>query len=426
MKVLFLQRQPCIRAMKYAIGLRARVPGVRLGFAYQGRTLTSWYGAGDELFERWWRLPAADPREALAAAVAEFRPDLIHSHNLPDVLTVLALDVADGRVPVIHDVHDMQSLRATPYEDGFDDPEDQDVLERDAVEGCAGLIAVSEEMREELAARYTLPARTLLFANYALARDTAHAIAPGRSHDGPLRVVYQGSLSANGSHYDLRDHFRAAGAAGLLLDVYPNRDAPAYRELAETVPGMRLMPSLAPADLMRALPAHDVGWAAFNPLLNAAHMDTALPNKAYEYLCVRAAHRRRPARRAAAPGAGARGGRGDRPRERAGVARGGGGPRAPARAGARPAPPVHRRGAHRIAGRAVRRGGGGGRPGLSDPRAACRGGGALDSVGWTISSISGSFRWTSCCCRASGCRFTCSSRATGSSTPTASSRTAPS
>ena len=50
MRVLFLQRQPCIRAMKYAIGLHAGVPGLRLGFAYQGRTLTSWYGAGDEAF----------------------------------------------------------------------------------------------------------------------------------------------------------------------------------------------------------------------------------------------------------------------------------------------------------------------------------------------------------------------------------------
>ena len=284
MKVLFLQRQPCIRAMKYAIGLRGRVPGIRLGFAYQGRTLTSWYGAGDELFERWWRLPAADPRKALAAAVAEFRPDLIHSHNLPDVLTVLALDVADGRVPVIHDAHDLQSLRATPYEDGFDDPEDADGLEREAVAGCAALIAVSEEMRDEIAARHALPERTLLFANYALARDIAPAIPPGRPHRGPLRVVYQGSLSVNGSHYDLRDHFRAVGEAGLLLDVFPNRDAPAYRELSRAVPGMRLMRSLAPADLLRALPAYDVGWAAFNPVLNSAHLDTALPNKAYEYL----------------------------------------------------------------------------------------------------------------------------------------------
>ena len=260
--------------------------------------------------------PGERPAEALAAALAEFRPDVVHSHNLPDVLTVLALDVADGRVPVIHDVHDMQSLRSTPYEDGFDDPEDQDVLEREAVEGCAGLIAVSEEMREELAARYTLPPHTLLFANYALSRDIAQSAAPRPGRGGPLRVVYQGSLSANGSHYDLRDHFRAIGDAGLRLDVYPNRDAPAYRELARTVPGMRLMRSLAPADLMRALPAHDVGWAAFNPLRTRRTWTRRCPTRPTS-TWRRAADRRRPPRRAAAPGARARGGRGDRPRRRA-------------------------------------------------------------------------------------------------------------
>ncbi len=94
MRVLFLQRQPCIRALKYAVGLRARHPDVALGFAFQGRTLTGWYGVGDELFERWWELPADDAPEALARAVAQFAPDLIHSHNLPDALTVLALEVA--------------------------------------------------------------------------------------------------------------------------------------------------------------------------------------------------------------------------------------------------------------------------------------------------------------------------------------------
>jgi glycosyltransferase involved in cell wall biosynthesis len=35
---------------------------------------------------------------------------------------------------------------------------------------------------------------------------------------------------------------------------------------------------------MRALPAYDFGWAGFNSALNAAHLDTALPNKAFEYL----------------------------------------------------------------------------------------------------------------------------------------------
>jgi glycosyltransferase involved in cell wall biosynthesis len=283
-RVLFLQRQPCIRALKYAVGLRGLDEDVTLGFAYQGGTLTEWYGSGDELFAAWWRLPHPDPGDAIARAVAEFRPDIVHSHNLPDLLTVLALDAVGGGVPVVHDVHDMQSLRRTPYEDGFDDPDDPLELERAAVEGCDGLIAVSAEMRAELEARHRVGAPVLLFANYALERDLAPDAGARAPAAGPPRAVYQGSLSANGSHYDLRDHFAAIARSGVAIDVYPNRDAPAYRELAARTPGVRLMARLEPSALLRALPAYDVGWAGFNSGLNAAHLDTALPNKAFEYL----------------------------------------------------------------------------------------------------------------------------------------------
>jgi glycosyltransferase involved in cell wall biosynthesis len=283
-RVLFLQRQPCIRALKYAAAIRGAGEDVTLGFAFQGRTLTEWYGAGDELFDGWWRLPARDPAGAIARAVEEFRPDLVHSHNLPDLLTVLALEAVGGDVPVIHDVHDMQSLRRTPYEDGFDDPEDPLALERAAVEGCDGLVAVSFEMLAELEARYDLRVPVLLFANYALERDLSPDAGARGPSAGPPRAVYQGSLSANGSHYDLRDQFAAIAGSGVAIDVFPNRDAPAYRELGARTRGLRVMETLEPSALLRALPAYDLGWAAFNSGLNAAHLDTALPNKAFEYL----------------------------------------------------------------------------------------------------------------------------------------------
>src|SRR3954452_4647949 len=155
LRVLFLQQQPCVRALKYAVGLAGQVT---LGFAYRGRTLSELYGAGDELFEAWY--PLGDfPAATLPEIVEAFEPDVIHSHNLPDELTVLALDSAD--VPVIHDVHDMQSLRRTPYEDGFPEPEDPAELERRAVEEAAALVTISPELVEELAARYTLPRRVV-------------------------------------------------------------------------------------------------------------------------------------------------------------------------------------------------------------------------------------------------------------------------
>ena len=283
-RVLFLQQQPCIRTLKYAVGLRSTARPFVLGFGCQGKTLTEFYGTGDELFDRWWRLPA-DPAGEIEQVVAEFRPELIHCHNLPDRLTTVALDVVAGAVPVVHDVHDLQSLRQTPYEDGFPEPADPLLLEKEAVSGASAVVVVSEEMLEAITSRHGRPARVVGFANYATGRDVpAELPPPERPLGNPPRVVYQGTLSTNGGHYDLRDHFLALVATGVDVHVYPGRPAPEYQELAATTPGLTCHDKLPPDRLLRALPQYDFGWAGFNDSLNAAHLDTALPNKAYEYL----------------------------------------------------------------------------------------------------------------------------------------------
>jgi glycosyltransferase involved in cell wall biosynthesis len=282
MRVLFLEQQPCIRALKIAVGLRSALPGLELGFAYQGKSLTEWYGAGDETFDRLWHL-TGDARPALAAVVEEFQPELVHSHNLPDALTVLATDLVAGRVPVIHDVHDLQSLRQTAYEDGFPEPGDPVELERRAIEGSDALVTVSNELLAEIRSRYKVPGPALVFPNYALQRDLPPAVGGHRISEPP-RLVYQGTLSVNGGHYDLQEIFADLVGAGVSLDVYPNRDVPEYRELASRLPGLSVHEPLSPAALLRELPSYDFGWCGFNETLNKAHLDTALPNKLYEYL----------------------------------------------------------------------------------------------------------------------------------------------
>lgn len=285
MRVLFLEQQPCIRALKYAVGLRATRPDIDLGFAFQGKTLSDWYGTGDELFETWWRLPIEDPERELRRVIADFRPDLIHSHNLPDELTVLALEVADGAVPVIHDTHDLQSLRQTPHETGFPNPRDPLRLEKLAVEGSAGLLSVSAEMVSEIEARHRPPVRSRVFANYALGRHLpAHIPARNGSGDGVPKLVYQGTLSVNGGHYDLRSIFERIVAQGVSLDVYPGRPSPEYQELAERLPLLRVHRTVSPERLLQELPKYDLGWAGFNAELNRPHIDTALPNKVFEYI----------------------------------------------------------------------------------------------------------------------------------------------
>jgi hypothetical protein len=284
MRILFLQQQPCVRALKYAVALRSTFPRMRLGFAYQGKTLSEWYGSGDEFFERWWDL-GSQPTKGLRTAVEEFRPDLVHSHNLPDSLTAIALELLAGRVPVVHDVHDLQSLRQTPYEHGFPEPDEPLALEQLAVEECSGLVAVSDELLEEIRSRYRPVAPMLAFANYALARDLPLALPPAERRNGqPPRLVYQGTVSTNDGHYDLRGIVRALVSEGLSLDVYPSRDVPAYAKLAAELPGLRVHATLSPRRLLAALPQYDFGWAGFNSTLNGAHLDTCLPNKVYEYV----------------------------------------------------------------------------------------------------------------------------------------------
>jgi glycosyltransferase involved in cell wall biosynthesis len=283
-RILFVQQQPCIRSLKYAVGLRSAGADFELGFAYRGGTLSEWYGSGDELFDRWMKLDSR-PTLELRQIVDAFRPDVIHCHNLPDELTVAALGAVEGRVPVVHDVHDLQSLRRTPYEDGFPEPADTIGLEKQAVEGSSGLVAVSDELLNVIGAQHALPPRTLVFPNFALRRDLPERL-PARevSGHGLSRLVYQGTLATNGGHYDLRELFAMIVESRVTLDVHAARDVPEYARRAEGTSGLTYHSPLEPTALLQVLPQYDFGWAGFNGGLNAAHLDTALPNKVFEYL----------------------------------------------------------------------------------------------------------------------------------------------
>src|SRR5439155_18806112 len=68
------------------------------------------------------------------------------------------------------------------------------------------------------------------------------------------------------------------------LHAPPPRPAPDYGALARPWPGLVPHAPLPPAALLATLPRYDLGWAGFNATLNGAHIDTALPNKAFEYL----------------------------------------------------------------------------------------------------------------------------------------------
>ena len=213
----------------------------------------------------------------------ELRPDVIHSHNLPDGLTVAALELAD--VPVIHDSHDMQSLRQTAYEDGFPELDDPIALEQRAVEGSAGLVTVSDEMLEQIRNRYRVPDHNLVFANYAPERDLPTVLPPPLpARTGPAARRLPGHPVDQRRPLRPAPPVHRAGGPGRRARHLPVEAVTEYGELADAAPGMRCHEPLEPSKLLQELAAYDFGWAGFNDALNGPHLDTVLPNKLFEYL----------------------------------------------------------------------------------------------------------------------------------------------
>jgi glycosyltransferase involved in cell wall biosynthesis len=289
MHILFVQPQPCIRALKYAEGLCKNHSDIHLSFAYSGKTLTELYEHGDECFEAWFPL-GDDPATELRKIVDIHDINLIHSHNAPDTLTNLCLDLFSGEIPIVHDIHDLMSARKTAYEDGLSRA--NDVVnwlkeERRAIEHSDAVITVSDEIFN-LAHRqgYRLPEITHVYTNYTLERFVPLTL-PQVEHNTknrPIRIVYEGFISNNNSHYDLRAIFQALAAEGIEVHIYPSRDNADYQTLADTTPNIIYHPSLAPKKLFDKITQYDFGWAGFNDTLNRVHLDTVLPNKLFEYI----------------------------------------------------------------------------------------------------------------------------------------------
>ena len=78
MKILFLQEQPCIRTLKYAVGLKSQSSDVQLFFGYRGSTLSGYYGHGDELFDTWYRIMEDFERD-IDSIVSKIQPVTINA-----------------------------------------------------------------------------------------------------------------------------------------------------------------------------------------------------------------------------------------------------------------------------------------------------------------------------------------------------------
>lgn len=173
MRVLILRGQPSARARVQATALSAERPEIEVALARRG-------SRGGEGLAREWEL-AERPARGLREAIADFSPDVIHSHGPSPLLTVCANELTAARIPVIHDLGRTKRVAIDPD------------LERRAVEESAALIVPSQELLEELSSRFAPPALTCVFPSYPLARelppDERHLSA--ESQIGRLASLYE-------------------------------------------------------------------------------------------------------------------------------------------------------------------------------------------------------------------------------------------
>lgn len=291
MRLLFLEPQPCIRALKLAKGLKGALgEDVSLVFGYLDRTLTELYGYGDEFFDEFVKLSREDPEKGISELAERYKPDIIHSHNAPDFLTVSAINAVDD-IPIIHDTHDVMTMRKMGYYVGDDEDRIQKYAEEEKIanEESDGRLYVTEGVGDYIRKHYSVnPRPELVFRNYVSEDMMPWNLTDKFSDkDGEIHIVYAGTITSQmeGHHYDLRGIFREIAEQGFHIHIYAAREDEAYSLLAEEDDLVHYHGHFDRKTLMHdEIKKYDFGWAGFNDVMNKEHLDVCLPNKAIEYI----------------------------------------------------------------------------------------------------------------------------------------------
>jgi len=167
--------------------------GHQVGLAYQGWPLSKRYGGiDDSIFVEVIPLPDTSMLTSIGDTMAEAISgyDIIHVHNEPDMLTTLALGLVGGEVPVVHDCHDLLSIR------GVNGKLAQvRAFERLAIRGADGVIFVSPYQRKQAQTIYRDldESKTEIIYSYVpTAWVPEEPLEKLSVKDGEMHLVYQG------------------------------------------------------------------------------------------------------------------------------------------------------------------------------------------------------------------------------------------
>lgn len=269
LNILFVQEAPCIRNYKMTTALRSS--GHRVCLAYTKASLSQMYkGLSDNVYNE-------------CIQVKNFRElwdlsgnyDILHCHNEPDTLTVAALA---GDAPVVHDTHDLISLRAHG---------DQNLsyFEGVANRGADGRVYTTSYQLEEAKKLYGVEEPTLVFHNYVSEGDLPEKLLPKLSdRDAQVHLVYEGGIGGS-FHRDFSSLFIELAKRNIHIHIYPTFYYKELTQLFSPFPNIHYHTPLSPKQIIEEMSQYDFGIIPFNlEKGNKRFLDSTLANKFFEYL----------------------------------------------------------------------------------------------------------------------------------------------
>jgi 2-polyprenyl-3-methyl-5-hydroxy-6-metoxy-1,4-benzoquinol methylase len=202
----------------------------------------------------------------------------VHCHNEPDVLTVAALA---GDAPVVHDTHDLISLRAN-------NDANLSYFEGIANRGAAGRVYTTSYQMEEASKLYGTNGPSLVFCNYVSEADLPKKFLPKLSEqDGKIHIVYEGGIGGKG-HRDFSSQFVDLANRGFHVHIYPtgyNEEIARYFSTFKTI---HYYEPLSPKQIIEEMTQYDFGIIPFNLKKgNKRFLDSTIANKLFEYMAAR-------------------------------------------------------------------------------------------------------------------------------------------
>lgn len=272
-KVLFIQSVPDIRTYKIAKVLRNR--NIQVDIMYLLMHPSEVYKGLKLPYDNYIRLQEVNK---IVDFINNSDYDILVSCNEPDFFSAL-LTVSNK--PLIHDCHDMMSLRGNISND-------QIVVEYLANSKSDGNIYVTELVKKIAENKFQIANKpVMILDNYILKEQLPDKFLSKLSEkDNEIHCVYEGGLTNIENHHrNIQDFFLKLAENKIHVHYYATFENRYYRALAEKSEYLHCEDTKGPLELITDMTKYDIGLAILNVTdRNKTFLDTTFPNKVWDYL----------------------------------------------------------------------------------------------------------------------------------------------